>query len=137
MTSDEAAGCKRASNPWKLPARLLVSSIVRQRRALGKTGEVLSAAPGRKRLRRHWRTKLARTERRARRRASTRRNPVGRRCRCVGYLENDAPGKPRSATPARDSEPACLWPEEPRRLARLDAIIAQRPSWPEIKMLQG
>ena len=32
---------------------------------------------------------------------------------------------------------ACLCPEEPRRLARLDAIIAQRPSWPEIKMLQG
>ena len=32
---------------------------------------------------------------------------------------------------------ACLWPEEPRRLARLDAIIAQRPSWPEIRVLQG
>ena len=32
---------------------------------------------------------------------------------------------------------ACLWPEEPRRLARLDAIIAQRPSWPASTVLRG
>jgi hypothetical protein len=32
---------------------------------------------------------------------------------------------------------ACLWPEEPRRLGRLDAIIAQRPSWPETTVLRG
>jgi hypothetical protein len=32
---------------------------------------------------------------------------------------------------------ACLWPEEPRRLARLDAIIAQRPSWPTTTVLRG
>jgi hypothetical protein len=32
---------------------------------------------------------------------------------------------------------ACLWPEEPRRLARLDAIIARRPSWPETTTLRG
>lgn len=32
---------------------------------------------------------------------------------------------------------ACLWPEEPRRLARLDAIIAQCPSWPETTVLRG
>jgi hypothetical protein len=32
---------------------------------------------------------------------------------------------------------ACLWPEEPRRLARLDAIIAQRSSWPETTVLRG
>lgn len=32
---------------------------------------------------------------------------------------------------------ACLWPEEPRRLARLDAIIAQRPSWPTSTVLRG
>jgi hypothetical protein len=32
---------------------------------------------------------------------------------------------------------ACLWPEEPRRLARLDAIIEQRASWPETTVLRG
>jgi hypothetical protein len=32
---------------------------------------------------------------------------------------------------------ACLWPEEPRRLARLDAIIENRPSWPETTVLRG
>jgi hypothetical protein len=32
---------------------------------------------------------------------------------------------------------ACLWPEEPRRLARLDAIVAHRPSWPETTVLTG
>jgi hypothetical protein len=32
---------------------------------------------------------------------------------------------------------ACLWPEEPRRLARLDAIIAQRASWPETTVVRG
>ena len=32
---------------------------------------------------------------------------------------------------------ACLWPEEPRRLARLDAIIAQRSRWPETTVLRG
>jgi hypothetical protein len=32
---------------------------------------------------------------------------------------------------------ACLWPEEPRRLDRLDAIIAQRPSWPTTTVLRG
>lgn len=32
---------------------------------------------------------------------------------------------------------ACLWPEEPRRLARLDAIIAQRSSWPSTTVLRG
>jgi hypothetical protein len=32
---------------------------------------------------------------------------------------------------------ACLWPEEPRRLARLDAIIAQRPSWPVTTVVRG
>lgn len=32
---------------------------------------------------------------------------------------------------------ACLWPEEPRRLDRLDAIIARRPSWPKTTVLRG
>ncbi|MGB8198050.1 MAG: DUF2332 domain-containing protein [Acidimicrobiales bacterium] len=32
---------------------------------------------------------------------------------------------------------ACLWPEEPRRLDRLDAIIAHRPSWPPTTVLRG
>jgi hypothetical protein len=32
---------------------------------------------------------------------------------------------------------ACLWPEEPRRLARLDAIIAQWSSWPATTVLRG
>jgi hypothetical protein len=32
---------------------------------------------------------------------------------------------------------ACLWPEEPRRLDRLEAIIAQRPSWPPTTVLRG
>ena len=32
---------------------------------------------------------------------------------------------------------ACLWPEEPRRLDRLDAIIARRPAWPATTVLQG
>jgi len=32
---------------------------------------------------------------------------------------------------------ACLWPEEPRRLARLDAIIAQQSSWPPTTVLRG
>jgi hypothetical protein len=32
---------------------------------------------------------------------------------------------------------ACLWPEEPRRLDRLDAIIAQRPAWPATTVLNG
>lgn len=32
---------------------------------------------------------------------------------------------------------ACLWPEEPRRRARLDAIIAQRVSWPATSVLRG
>jgi hypothetical protein len=32
---------------------------------------------------------------------------------------------------------ACLWPEEPRRLDRLDAIIARRPSWPPTTVLRG
>ncbi len=32
---------------------------------------------------------------------------------------------------------ACLWPEEPRRLARLDAIIARRSSWPATTVLRG
>jgi hypothetical protein len=32
---------------------------------------------------------------------------------------------------------ACLWPEEPRRLDRLEAIIAQRPTWPPTTVLRG
>ena len=32
---------------------------------------------------------------------------------------------------------ACLWPEEPRRLERLDAIIERRSSWPETTVLRG
>jgi len=32
---------------------------------------------------------------------------------------------------------ACLWPEEPRRLARLDAIIKARPVWPTTTILKG
>ncbi len=32
---------------------------------------------------------------------------------------------------------ACLWPEEPRRLERLDAIIEHRSSWPETTVLRG
>ena len=32
---------------------------------------------------------------------------------------------------------ACLWPEEPRRMTRLEAIIAQRGSWPEVTVLRG
>jgi hypothetical protein len=32
---------------------------------------------------------------------------------------------------------ACLWPEEPRRMDRLDAVIAQRPSWPATTVLRG
>lgn len=32
---------------------------------------------------------------------------------------------------------ACLWPEEPRRMDRLDAIIAKRPSWPATTVLRG
>jgi hypothetical protein len=32
---------------------------------------------------------------------------------------------------------ACLWPEEPRRMVRLDAFIAARPSWPSTTVLQG
>jgi hypothetical protein len=32
---------------------------------------------------------------------------------------------------------SCLWPEEPRRMDRLDAIIKQRPSWPATKVLRG
>jgi hypothetical protein len=32
---------------------------------------------------------------------------------------------------------ACLWPEEPRRMDRLDAIVAQRPSWPMTTVLRG
>jgi hypothetical protein len=32
---------------------------------------------------------------------------------------------------------ACLWPEEPRRLARLEAIVARRPSWPATTVLRG
>ena len=32
---------------------------------------------------------------------------------------------------------ACLWPEEPRRAARLRAIIERRPSWPPVTVLAG
>jgi hypothetical protein len=32
---------------------------------------------------------------------------------------------------------ACLWPEEPRRMDRLDAIIEQRTSWPATTVLRG
>jgi len=32
---------------------------------------------------------------------------------------------------------ACLWPEEPRRMDRLDAIVKQRSSWPETTVLRG
>jgi len=32
---------------------------------------------------------------------------------------------------------ACLWPEEPRRMDRLDAVIAQRHSWPATTVLRG
>jgi hypothetical protein len=32
---------------------------------------------------------------------------------------------------------ACLWPEEPRRMDRLDAIIEHRPSWPPTSVLRG
>jgi hypothetical protein len=32
---------------------------------------------------------------------------------------------------------ACYWPEEPRRMARLDAILAARPSWPTSAILKG
>jgi hypothetical protein len=32
---------------------------------------------------------------------------------------------------------ACLWPEEPRRLARLDAIVKDRPTWPRTTILKG
>jgi hypothetical protein len=32
---------------------------------------------------------------------------------------------------------ACYWPEEPRRMARLDAALAARPSWPTTTILKG
>jgi hypothetical protein len=32
---------------------------------------------------------------------------------------------------------ACYWPEEPRRMSRLDAILAARPSWPTTTILKG
>jgi hypothetical protein len=32
---------------------------------------------------------------------------------------------------------ACYWPEEPRRMARLDAILAARPSWSTTTVLRG
>ena len=32
---------------------------------------------------------------------------------------------------------ACYWPEEPRRMARLDAALATRPSWPATTILKG
>jgi hypothetical protein len=32
---------------------------------------------------------------------------------------------------------ACLWPEEPRRLERLEAIIERRASWPPTTVLRG
>jgi hypothetical protein len=32
---------------------------------------------------------------------------------------------------------ACLWPEEPRRMTRLETIITQRTSWPATTMLRG
>jgi hypothetical protein len=32
---------------------------------------------------------------------------------------------------------ACLWPEEPRRMDRLDALIARRPTWPATTVLRG
>jgi hypothetical protein len=32
---------------------------------------------------------------------------------------------------------ACYWPEEPRRMARLDAVLAARPSWPTATILKG
>ena len=32
---------------------------------------------------------------------------------------------------------ACLWPEEPRRLERLEAIVERRPSWPTTTVLRG
>ncbi|HEV2427623.1 MAG TPA: DUF2332 domain-containing protein [Acidimicrobiales bacterium] len=32
---------------------------------------------------------------------------------------------------------ACLWPEEPRRAARLRAIIERRPTWPAVTILAG
>lgn len=32
---------------------------------------------------------------------------------------------------------ACYWPEEPRRMARLDAVLAARPSWPTTTILKG
>ena len=32
---------------------------------------------------------------------------------------------------------ACYWPEEPRRMARLDAVLAARPSWPTTTILTG
>jgi hypothetical protein len=32
---------------------------------------------------------------------------------------------------------ACLWPEEPRRMDRLDAIVAARPTWPATTVLRG
>jgi len=42
-----------------------------------------------------------------------------------------------SATEDRLWLRACLWPEEPRRMDRLDAIIEQRPSWPATTVLRG
>ena len=32
---------------------------------------------------------------------------------------------------------ACYWPEEPRRLSRLDAVLAARPTWPTTTILKG
>jgi hypothetical protein len=32
---------------------------------------------------------------------------------------------------------ACYWPEEPRRMARLDAVLAARSAWPATTILQG
>ncbi|MGH9020762.1 MAG: DUF2332 family protein [Acidimicrobiales bacterium] len=32
---------------------------------------------------------------------------------------------------------SCLWPEEPRRVRRLEAVIAQRASWPPVTIVVG
>ena len=32
---------------------------------------------------------------------------------------------------------ACLWPEEPRRMARLEAVVAARATWPTSTILKG
>lgn len=77
-------------------------------------------------------------------------NPLTLVCRDDSMIDRSLPMPEVAARVGLDPSPldlskeddrlwlqACYWPEEPRRMARLDAVLAARPAWPATTILKG